>query len=122
EPRLQGMESPIILDALGQIRELSRLALEQDVVARETKHRRAHRRDHDDGPDRDPAGKADARDARAVPVDHEETERTFHPLIGTTTGSGASAGFSFDIRHWPSSTAPASIMTTGASTSPVSRA
>src|SRR5262249_2208355 len=64
----------------------------------------------------------DARDARAVPVDHEETERTFHPLIGTTTACGASAGFSFDIRHWPSSTAPASIMTTGASTSPVRRA
>src|SRR5439155_3714607 len=75
-----------------------------------------------EGPVDDPARKGDAQYARAIPVDDEEAERGLHPLIGTTTPCGASAGLAFVIRQWPSSTAPFAMMMTGASTSPVTRA
>src|SRR5262249_41687237 len=92
------------------------------VVGREADQRCQHGRLEADRPVGEPAWHAEARHARAVAVDDDQAERRFHPFFATTRESAGSAGSSFVIRQRPSSTHPASMTTTGASTSPVTRA
>src|SRR5207244_6895292 len=106
----------LIVHAPAQLCHLVPVSLAEHVLGREADSR--HRSHRSEGPVDDPARKGDAQYARAIPVDDEEAERGLHPLIGTTTPCGDSAGLAFVIQPLTSSIETLYMTMIGAPSSP----
>src|SRR6266478_1696446 len=130
--RLRGFDdSPLLRHARREVVERGALAAQLEIVGVDEGDRNGS--DHEESECRQdqPPGKGHTGDAPPVVVDHEKVELARRPhdpqrLMGTTErsreGSTSVLGLALVIRQWPSKSTPSSTTTTGASTSPKTRA
>src|SRR4030095_10724821 len=131
-PRLPAVDDLLLLhDAHAELVQRRALSAQCEVVRVDDGDGGGHRQEESQHRQDEPPRKGQPGDASPVPVDHQEIElapRQHHSqrLIGTTersrVGSPSVLGFTLFIRQWPSKITPSSTTTTGASTSPKTRA